>query len=166
MSHNIPRVNSWATVLEASKVMNRNKASAAVVVEGDKVLGMLGERGLLRKFVPLNKRPDEVRVGELMVPLLKIEPEASTKEAAKKLVQSGYTRVGVFEGSKFIGWITLTDLAREFSKQGLLEALRLHNETEETEVLCSHCQSAFLEKISTREGEVAMWKCPKCGYAL
>ncbi|HZD12300.1 MAG TPA: CBS domain-containing protein [Candidatus Binatus sp.] len=166
MKHDIPRVGSSATILEAANVMNRARASAAVVVEGEKVVGMLSDRGLLRKFIPLNKRPDEVKIGDLMVPLLRVDPETSTKVAAKKILQSGYTRIGVFEDEKLLGWVTLTDLAREFSKQGLLDALRVHNEPEERQVLCPNCQSGFLEKIVTREGKITNWKCPKCGYAL
>lgn len=166
MTHNVPKVNSSATILEASKLMNRMKASAVVVVEGEKAVGMFGERGMLRRFVPLNKKPDEVTVGELLVPMLRIDAESSTKIAAKKLVQSGFTRVGVFDkDDKFLGWVTLTDLVREFSHGGLLDALRSHD-AEEKDVLCPNCQSALLQKMFDGEGRITMWKCPHCGYAI
>ena len=61
MSTNVPRVKSSATILEASSIMNREKSSGVVVVEGEKVVGLITERGLLWKFIPMNKRPDEVR---------------------------------------------------------------------------------------------------------
>ncbi len=166
METEVPRVNSWNTVLEACRLINKERASAALVVEGDKVVGMFGERGLLRRFVLLNKKPDEVRVGELMVPILHIDPEASRKTAAKKLVESGFTRLGVFKTDKFLGWVTLGDLARAESKEGLLDMLRVHDEPDEIEVLCPHCGKGILEKIVSREGAIMNWKCPKYGYAL
>ncbi len=164
---NIPRVSPSTTVLKACEVMNKQKASATLVVEGEKVVGMFGDRGLLRKFVPLNKRPDEVTIAEMMVPVMKVSPDTSTKTAAKMLSQSGFTRVGVFEDEKFLGWVTLTDLARDFSKGGLMDMLRMHTDEPETrDVLCPNCHSAFLEKITTQHGKILNWKCPRCGYAL
>jgi CBS domain-containing protein len=75
-------------------------------------VGLLTERALLWKFVPLNRRPDEVTVGDMLVPFFRIGPNESTKNAAKIMVENRITRLGVFEGEKFLGWVTLTDLAR------------------------------------------------------
>jgi len=103
MSTNVPRVKSSATILEAATVMNREKTSGAAVVEGEKVVGLITERALLWKFVPLNKRPDEVSVGDMMVPFFRIGPDESTKTAAKLMVKNGITRLGVFEEEKLLG---------------------------------------------------------------
>ena len=115
MSTNVPRVKSSDTILEAATVMNREKTSGAAVVEGEKVVGLITERALLWKFVPLNKRPDEVTVGEMLVPFFRIGLDESTKSAAKTMVENRITRLGIFEDEKFLGWVTLTDLARESS---------------------------------------------------
>src|SRR2546427_7159868 len=73
MSTNVPRVKSSDTILEAANVMNHERTSGAAVVEGEKVVGLITERALLWKFVPLNKRPDEVTVGEMLVPFFRID---------------------------------------------------------------------------------------------
>ncbi len=65
MSTKVPKVKSTATILEAAGVMNGEKSSGAAVVEGEKVVGLITERALLWKFVPLNKRPDEVSVADM-----------------------------------------------------------------------------------------------------
>ena len=57
----------------------------------------------LWKFVPLNKRPDEVTVGEMLVPFFRIGPDESTKTAAKMMVENRITRLGGFEGENFLG---------------------------------------------------------------
>jgi signal-transduction protein with cAMP-binding, CBS, and nucleotidyltransferase domain len=163
MSTNIPQVDSSATVLEACKIMNREKFSGVVVFQEDKAIGMLTDRGLLRDFIPLNKRPDEVKVSEVMGPVLKIDAGASTKEAAKTIIGHAFTRLGVFDGDKFLGWVTLTDLARETSKKNLLDALLRHNEPE-VDVVCPNCRKAVLTKIMNKEGQISRWECSKCKF--
>ena len=164
MSINVPRVDYSATVLEACNVMNSKRVSGVVVFQGNKAKGMLTDRGLLRRFVLLNKRPNEVKVSEVIAPLLKINKEASTKEAAKKMVKNNSTRLGVFDGDKFLGWVTLTHLARVTSKKNLLDALLSHNQPEVSEVMCPNCRKALLEKTVNAEGEILMWKCSNCYY--
>jgi len=166
MSTNVPRVKSSATILEASSIMNREKSSGVGVVEGEKVACLITERGLLWKFIPMNKRPDEVSVRDMTFPFFKIGPDDSTKTAAKTMVENRITRLGVFEDEKFLGWVTLTDLAREFSKPRLLEALIAHDAPEEKKVLCPNCRKAFLEQITNSQGEILRWECPNCRYAL
>jgi predicted transcriptional regulator len=163
MSTKIPQVNSSATVLEACTIMNREKFSGVVVFQEDRAIGMLTDRGLLRDFAPLNKRPDEVKVSEVMAPLLKIDAEASTKEAAKTIVGNAFTRLGVFDGNKFLGWVTITDLARETSKKNLLGALLRHNEPEVV-VVCPKCRKAVLTKIMNKEGQISRWECSRCNF--
>jgi len=166
MSTNIPRVKSSDTILEAATAMNREKTSGAVVVEGEKVVGLITERALLWKFVPLNKRPDEVTAGEMLVPFFRIGPDESTKNAAKMMVTNRITRLGVFEGEKLLGLVTLTDLAREVSRPHLLRALTASDEPEQKQVLCPNCRKALLEKVTNSEGVILRWECPNCHYAL
>jgi predicted transcriptional regulator len=163
MSTNIPQVNSSATILEACTIMNREKVSGVVVFQEDKAIGMLTDRSLLRDFAPLNKRPDEVKVSEVMAPLLKIDAEASTKEAAKTILGNAFTRLGVFDGDKFLGWVTITDLARETSKKNLLDALLRHNEPEVV-VVCPKCRKAVLTKTMNKEGQILRWECSNCNF--
>jgi signal-transduction protein with cAMP-binding, CBS, and nucleotidyltransferase domain len=146
--------------------MNRDRSSGVVIFQGRKVMGIVTDRVLLRNFLPLNKRPDEVKVKDVMIPLLGITADASTKEAAKKIIDSGLTRLGVFEGDKLLGWLTLSDLAREVSKKNLLDALLTSDEPEVNDVLCPRCKKRFLEKIKSEEGTMLAWQCPNCNYRL
>jgi predicted transcriptional regulator/ribosomal protein S27AE len=166
MSTGVVRVSESVTILDACKIMNSKRVSAVAVFQGDKPIGMLTDRGLLRRFIPLNKRPDEIKIGEIAFPLLRIDANVSTKVAAKKIVVNNFTRLGVFDGEKFLGWITLTDLAREASKRRLKDALLSQDEPERRDVLCPNCKKAFLQKIMNANGEVERWECPKCKYAL
>lgn len=103
MSTKVSKVNYSATVLAACTIMNSDGSSGVVVFKENKAICMLTDRGLLRNFAALNKRPDEVKVTEVMSPLFKIDAEASTKETAKKIVENAFTRLGVYDGDKFLG---------------------------------------------------------------
>jgi signal-transduction protein with cAMP-binding, CBS, and nucleotidyltransferase domain len=164
MSTEVPRVNSSATVLEACTIMNKERFSGVVVFQEDKAVGMLTDRALLRNFVPLNKRPDEVKVHQVMAPLLRVDAGASPKEAALKIMQNRLTRLGVFDGEKFLGWVTITDLARETSKNKLLDALLSRDHPESDDFLCPNCRKAVLTKIQNREGEILRWECSNCRF--
>ena len=166
MNTHVPRVGSRATVLEATKLMNKEKSSGVVVFDGDKAVGYLSDRRLLTEFLPLNKRPDEVRVGEIMAPFYRIDPNETTKEAARKIVAHGITRLGVFEGERFLGWVSLTDLSRQFARKNLLDVLRANNNSETLEFVCPNCHAALMQKVTSFEGQIIRWQCPKCNYSL
>lgn len=163
----IPKITTETTVLEAARVMNEEGTSGVTVVNADgNVVGFCGERTLLTEFVKLNSKPDAVKVGTIMHILPRIGPNATTKEAAKALVDSGTTRLAVYDGGKFLGWVTLTDLSREFSRESLLDRLRGRDVPEEEQVRCPNCNKAFMEKVRDKEGMIVRWQCPNCGYAL
>jgi len=167
MQTNVEKVNASTSVLEASKIMNDTGSSGVVVFNGDKVVGMLTDRRILRKFIPFNKKPEEVTVKEVMSPLFKIGPDASIKEARRRLVDAGITRLGVFEGDRFLGWVTLADLdgTSRWGNKPLLNAFLHDAPAEPMEVLCPNCRSGFMEKVEGR-GEVIRYQCPNCGYSL
>jgi signal-transduction protein with cAMP-binding, CBS, and nucleotidyltransferase domain len=144
--------------------MNDKKFSGVVVFDEGKPVGMLTDRSLLRNFVRLNKKPDEVKVSEVMAPLLRVDAGASTKEAARKISQNQFTRLGVFDGERFLGWVTITDLARETSKKNMFNALLSHNQPEITDYVCPKCRKAVLTKITNKEGQISRWECPKCMF--
>jgi signal-transduction protein with cAMP-binding, CBS, and nucleotidyltransferase domain len=148
-------------------VMNRaNSTGVAVVDKDDHVVGLITAMRLLREFYALNKKPEDVKANQVMGPFYRISPGATTKEAARKILAHNITRLGVFEGGEFLGWVSLTDLTREFGRRRLVDALRSHDESEDTEFLCPNCRGAFLGKEANEDGEIQRWTCPNCGYAL
>jgi len=166
MTTNVPRVSSEATVFEAVNVMNKNRSSGAVVSDGEKVLGLVSDRRLLTDFLPLNKRPDEVKVSDVAIPFYRIGPDEDAKKAAKEIIDRRITRLGVFDGEKFLGWVSVTDLSRYLSRKNLLDKLRSHSETEPSEILCPHCRRGLMEKVRASDGRVLRWQCPGCNNVL
>jgi signal-transduction protein with cAMP-binding, CBS, and nucleotidyltransferase domain len=166
MNSNVPRVDKQTTILEATRVMTKSRQFGVAITENNKVVGYVTDRRLLTDFIRMNKKPDEVKVAEVMAPFYRIDPDASPKEAARKIVQRGVTRLGVFDGESFLGWVSLTDLSRHFSSKSFLDILHTERSNRTPEFLCPKCRAAFMAKFVTREGEVARWQCPNCGHSL
>lgn len=163
MTRGVPQVEAGASVLDAAKIMNQKKVSGVAVFQEGRPVGMLTERSLLRRFVKLDKRPEEVKVKDVMAPLMKVSADASVKEAGKKILDNGLTRLGVFDGEKLVGWVTLTDIARDSSKQGIVEALTRQNEADsQDEMICPACRSGIMKKVVGSGGRVLRWECPNC----
>jgi predicted transcriptional regulator/ribosomal protein S27AE len=166
MTVDVPRVRSSATVLETARVMNEAEATGVVVFDGNKPVGMVSDRRFLREFLEMNEKPSDVKISEVMGPFYRVEPNATLKEATRSILDHGVTRLGVFDGEKFLGWITLSDLAKEFTRKSLTDLLRKSDEPHPTEWLCPNCQKAFMEKITSVEGTVLRWECQKCHHIL
>jgi CBS domain-containing protein len=167
MLTNVERVSATTTVLEAAKIMNDAGSSGVVVFNGDKAIGMVTDRRILRRFIPLNKKPDALAVKDIMSPFFRVNADASVKEAKKRLLEQRITRLGVFEGEKFLGWVTLaelTDRPRGIGKN-LLGPLLHDDKAEPMEVLCPNCRSGFMERIESK-GEVIRYQCLNCNYSL
>jgi CBS domain-containing protein len=160
----VPKVDSSSNVLEACKIMNDENSTGAVVFQGQKPVGMFTERSLLRKFVLLDKRPEDVQVSKVMVPILYIDSNVSTKKAAKTMVDNGLTRLGVKKGDEFLGWVTLADVAKQSTRRGLLQALEQHSKLQD-EIVCPACRGGYLHSESDDSGRILMWRCDKCDYS-
>ena len=164
MARDVPRVDYNDTVLNACRIILGKNHTGAVVVQGERVVGMLTARGLLRVFIPLDRRASEVKVSEVVTPILKIDKNASTEEAARKLVDAGFSRACVFDEDKLIGWVTLTDMARGSTKRNVVRALLSGHEPEE--VFCPVCKVGLLEKQTDLNGVVVRWDCTNCSYSM
>jgi predicted transcriptional regulator len=162
MTVKVPQVSYNDTVQQGCEYLLEQKATGAIVMQGGHAVGVLTDRSLLRRFIILNRKPGDVKVGEVMGPMLRIGKDSSTKDAAKKLVSTRFSRLCIFEGDKFLGWVTLTDLAREASKDHLLQALLRHNEPEV--ILCPACNVGVLEMQTNKEGDVLRWECMNCNH--
>jgi CBS domain-containing protein len=164
MSKNIVMVESSASLLDAVRTMNKTGVTGAVIMQDKKVVGVISERALLRRFIPLNKKPEQTRVTEAMAPLLRIDANATTREAANKILSNRVTRLGVFDGDNIVGWMTVTDLAREHVRMSRLDMLVRRRDDEVDEILCPKCRNGPLEKIVTKDGRILRWECPRCGH--
>jgi CBS domain-containing protein len=119
--------NADFTVKHAVEIMCRCGIGCLLVTEGEKAVGIVTERDILRRVVAKEKDPGKTFVGEIMsTPMIVIGPEASLEDAVKLMFRHRIKKLPVVEessgGARVVGLVTLTDIAR--MQPRLLEMLR------------------------------------------
>jgi len=114
-------VRSVDTVAHARNLMLREKVSRLVVVEGDRPVGTLTRRDIIRSLrnYRLRKRDFEsIIVSEVMrSPVTMVNEEDSITDAAKKMVSGNVKGLPVVDDrGELVGIVTKTDLTRYFSE--------------------------------------------------
>jgi len=101
------------TVKEAADVMNRFEIGCLIAVGKEKAIGILTERDLLKRVVAEGKDVAKTRVKEVMTsPLVVAEPKMDLAEAVKLMFRMKIKKLPVVEGTRLVGLVSLTDIAR------------------------------------------------------
>jgi CBS domain-containing protein len=130
MTRGVLTIDSEKTILEAAELMSQKEVGDVVVLKGEIPRGIVTERDFVRRVVA-RKTPLDTKISDVMTkPLITISPDASLKEAARKMVNSGIRRLPVVKQHKLVGIIVVSDFARHLSKktltEGILEAIWRH----------------------------------------
>ncbi len=101
------------SVYEALKIMGINNIGAILVVESDKLIGILSERDYARKIVLKNKKSKETLVSEIMVSDLITVTMKDKVEHCMELMSSNRIRhLPVLDGEKLVGLISMGDVVK------------------------------------------------------
>lgn len=112
MTRDVATVLADDPVDEAVRVMVERDIGSVVVVEGERPVGVLTERDLLRR---LRQDPDLLRwrVGDVMSsPVVTVAPGAEMIEAFDLMNQHGIRRLPVVETDRLVGVVADRDLLR------------------------------------------------------
>lgn len=111
-----------ANVKEAAKIMTDLDIGCLVVLEKDKIVGILSETDILKKIVAQGADAEKTKVEDIMTKdVVTIDMDKGVEEAAELMVGKKLKRLPVVNGSKLVGIITSTDLISYEPK--MIEAL-------------------------------------------
>jgi len=101
-----------ASVLEAATRMNEHKVGALMVLDGEKTLGLLSERDILRKVLAERRDPAEVKVEEVMTRKLACARPGTTVDEARLVMMREHVRhlPIVDEEERILGVVSIGDL--------------------------------------------------------
>jgi CBS domain-containing protein len=130
MTKGVLTIDEEKTIFEAAELMSQKEVGDVVVLNGEIPRGIVTERDFVRRVVA-KKRPLDAKISDVMSkPLITIGPEASLKEAARKMVNNRIRRLPVVKQHKLVGIIAVSDFARHLSRktltEGILEAIWRH----------------------------------------
>jgi len=111
MTKKVLVVKPDTTVKEAAKVMTEHRVGSLVVMENDKVVGIVTELDIIWKVVAGNLNPEATLVKDIMTKkILTIQGDKTLEDATHMMVENNIKKLPVMEGDKLIGILTATDL--------------------------------------------------------
>jgi CBS domain-containing protein len=102
-----------ATVYEAVALMAEKNIGALLVMEGDKVAGIITERDYARKVVLHSRSSKETALREVMTPqVYYVRPDQTTEECMALMTSSRIRHLPVLDNGKLVGLISIGDLVK------------------------------------------------------
>ncbi|HUZ09606.1 MAG TPA: CBS domain-containing protein [Acidimicrobiales bacterium] len=98
------------TIHEAASIMERAGVGALAVVDGDRLVGIVTDRDLVRRGMARGL-PSDARVDSVMsTPVVTIDGEDDLHNTFALFRTHGIRRLAVVRGEQFVGMITVDDL--------------------------------------------------------
>jgi CBS domain-containing protein len=112
-SREIYSVSPDATVFEAVKLMDAKNVGALLVMEGEKLVGIISERDYTRKIMLRGKRSRETEVAEIMSTDVTVTHPREPVATCLRLMTDKHVRhLPVLDGEKVVGVISIGDLVK------------------------------------------------------
>lgn len=111
MDRDFPRLPPSATLDEAVLAMENNRASSVVVVDGDRPLGIVTERDVVRLFVESDR--DRTLADVMSHPVATVSADTSLADAAQMMLDHHFRHLAVIDGENcLVGLLTEHSLMR------------------------------------------------------
>ena len=98
-------------MLEALQRLADYEVGALMVVQDDRLVGVVSERDYTRKVALQGKNSKEMRVADIMTPdVMTVTPSTHTRECMAMMSQKRIRHLPVVEGAQIVGMISIRDL--------------------------------------------------------
>lgn len=106
-------VTPASTVLDALRLMAERNVGAALVVESDRLVGIVTERDYARKVALKGKRSSDTPVSEVMTsPVISINPDWTADQCMVLMDEKHIRHLPVIENDKLVGVISIRDAVK------------------------------------------------------
>jgi CBS domain-containing protein len=106
-------VNPTDTVIDALGVMAEHDVGAVLVLDGDKLVGILTERDYARKVVLAGRSSKDSQVKEIMTShVICVAPERSIDECMALMTEKRLRHLPVLDHEHVIGMVSIGDLVK------------------------------------------------------
>ncbi len=99
------------SIADAARAMRDHAVGSVLVVDGDKLIGLVTDRDIVVRALAESVPPDSP-VGRVCSPdLVAVEAEDDTAAAARVMQDNAVRRLPVMEGGRIVGMVSIGDLA-------------------------------------------------------
>jgi len=110
---NVWTCDPHATLMDALKLMAEKNIGALLVLEGDRIAGIISERDIARRIVEKEKcLLDEPVSGFMTENVIVVRPDQSTQDCMQLMTREHFRHLPVVEDGKLVGMISIGDVVR------------------------------------------------------
>jgi CBS domain-containing protein len=103
-----------ASVFDAVKMMADRNIGALVVMEGEKIVGIISERDYARKIVLMARSSKDTPVRNIMTsPAMYVSPVQRSEECMALMTENRVRHLLVIDSGKMIGLVSIGDLVKD-----------------------------------------------------
>lgn len=107
-----------ANVQEALAVMAEHGIGSVLVMEGDRLAGILTERDFARKLGVQGRVPSAVAVREVMTAnLITVTPDQSVNECMAIMTEKRIRHLPVIENGRLVGLVSIGDVVKDIIEE-------------------------------------------------
>ncbi len=113
-SGNVYSIAPDASVLDCVKLLAEKAIGAALVMEGDKLVGILSERDYARKVVLQGKSSKDTLAREIMTTeVFCVTPKQTNEECMALMTAQRIRHLPVLENGRVVGVVSIGDLVKD-----------------------------------------------------
>lgn len=120
--HDVWAVSPSDTVYQAIEKMAEKSVGALLVIDGERLVGMISERDYTRKVILQNRASRQTLVQEIMMqPVYYVEPERTVEECMALMTERRFRHLPVLEEGRLIGIVSIGDVVKScIEERGIL----------------------------------------------
>ncbi len=109
--HDVYSVSPDATVYDALKIMAKKEIGALIVVEKDKMVGIMSERDYARKVILKGKASKHTLVSDIMTTdIITAKPDTKLKKCLSLMTKHRIRHIPILDGDKLDGVLSIDDV--------------------------------------------------------
>jgi CBS domain-containing protein len=113
-ARNVVRVRPDQSVLEAIKVLASEDIGAAVVMNGERMVGIFSERDYTRKVILKGRASDTTRVDEIMTAnVVTVSPRTKDRECMAIMTERNIRHLPVVDNNTVVGMVSIRDIVSD-----------------------------------------------------
>ncbi len=111
--HDVWSIRPEAFVFDAVKMMSERSVGALLVMEGEKMVGIITERDYARKVILAGKSSKQTQVKDIMTQrVLWVAPERTIEECMALMTDKKVRHLPVVENTRVVGIVSIGDLVK------------------------------------------------------
>ncbi len=111
--HDVYSVSPDTTVYDALKIMAEKEIGALVVVEDEKMVGIVSERDYARKIILKGKSSKETAVRDIMTSeVIHTSPDKKVRKCLSLMTKHHFRHIPVLEDGRLVGILSIEDIKR------------------------------------------------------